>query len=119
MTEYATQFGSLEGYEKGSLEIIDDDPDVSPEGGLVGLVQGAYTPRADLLDDLVVADRRAGRERHESPSTRNASTAARRPLSSRGPSSVARTPGPASARAAAEQITSPAFACPCKRAATF
>ena len=26
MTEYATRFGSLEGYEKGSLEIIDDDP---------------------------------------------------------------------------------------------
>jgi hypothetical protein len=26
VTEYATQFGSIDAYEKGSLEVIDDDP---------------------------------------------------------------------------------------------
>ena len=26
MSQYTTEFGSLEGYQKGSLEIIDDDP---------------------------------------------------------------------------------------------
>src|SRR5439155_16119970 len=89
------------------------------EGGLVSLVHGAHAAGADLLDDVVRAEPAARLDGHESASTLYASTLALRPFRSSAPSAVARTPSPAACRRAAEQITSPAFACDCKRAATL
>src|SRR2546425_9124471 len=86
------------------------DRDVAAERRLVGLVDRAHSAGADLPHDLVVAKSCARGEGHSAPSTRNASTGDLRPLSSSDPSAVARTPLPAAASTAAEQMTSPAFA---------
>src|SRR5207247_10649927 len=94
----------------GGLRREDLDRDEAAERGPITLVDGAHAARADLLDDVVGAEPAPGLDGHEIDSTLNASTLVFRPFRSSAPSGVARTPSPAAARSAAEQITSPAFA---------